>query len=198
MPRAGASEVDAKPVKLSFKPVTKTTRADFIAVFDGPGGPKYCWCMAWRQSNAEVKDSSGFSRRKQMLGRIDAGTPVGLVGYADGEPVAWVSIAPRETYRELGGPAAEPEERVWSIVCMYMRRALRRRGLAHEMIAAAVKYARQNGATVVEAYPVDPDSPSYRHMGFVPAYEIAGFKEIGRAGTRRHVMRLTLGSRKSA
>jgi GNAT superfamily N-acetyltransferase len=197
MPRARASADQPKPVKLSFKPANKATRSDFIAVFDGPGGPKYCWCMAWRQTNAEVKDSSGPSRKKQMLGRIDAGTPVGLVGYADGEPVAWVSIAPRETYRQLGGPAAEPDERIWSIVCMYARRALRGLGLAHEMIAAAVKYARQSGATAVEAYPVDPDSPSYRHMGFVPAYESEGFREIGRAGTRRHVMRLTLGSRKS-
>jgi GNAT superfamily N-acetyltransferase len=196
MPRAGASAGQAKPVKLSFKPVSQATRSDFIAVFDGPGGPKYCWCMAWRQTNAEVKDSAGPSRRKQMLGRIDAGTPVGLVGYVDGEPVAWVSIAPHETYRELGGPAAEPEERIWSIVCMYARRALRGHGLAHQMIAAAVKHARQSGASVVEAYPVDPDSPSYRHMGFVPAYESAGFREISRAGTRRHVMRLTLRSGK--
>jgi hypothetical protein len=29
-------------------------------------------------------------------------------------------------------------------------------------------------------------------MGFVPAFERAGFEETGREGTRRHVMRLTL------
>jgi GNAT superfamily N-acetyltransferase len=185
-------------VGLTFKPVTKTTKDDFVTVFDGPGGPKYCWCMAWRQSNAEVKDSSGPSRKRQMLGRINAGTPVGLVGYYDGEPVAWVSIAPRETYRKLGGPEAEEGEHIWSIVCMYARRALRGQGFAHEMIAAAVKYARTEGATAVEAYPVDPSSPSYRHMGFVPAYQEAGFEETGRVGTRRHVMRLTLKRRKSA
>jgi GNAT superfamily N-acetyltransferase len=183
---------------LTFKPVTTATRADFVAVFEGPGGPKYCWCMAWRQSSAEVKDSSSASRKRQMLGRIDAGTPVGLVGYHDGEPVAWVSIAPRDTYRELGGPEAEKGEHIWSIVCMYTRRALRGQGLAHEMIAAAVDYARKKGATAVEAYPVDPDSPSYRHMGFVPAYARAGFEESGRVGTRRHLMRLTLKRRKSA
>jgi GNAT superfamily N-acetyltransferase len=151
--------------------------------------------MAWRQTNAEVKEASGPARKKQMLGRIDAGVAVGLVGYAHGEPLAWVSIAPRDTYRPLGGPEAEPGENVWSIVCMYARRALRRQGLAHQMIAAAVEYARANGATAVEAYPVDPESPSYRHMGFVPAYARQGFREIGRAGTRRHVMRLTLSRR---
>jgi hypothetical protein len=45
---------------------------------------------------------------------------------------------------------------------------------------------------ILEAYPVDPDSPSYRHMGFVPAFAAHGFEEIGMAGSRRHVMRLTL------
>jgi hypothetical protein len=60
------------------------------------------------------------------------------------------------------------------------------------LIAAAVDYARQNGATVVEAYPVDPDAPSYRFMGFVPVFAEAGFVEVGRAGYRRHVMRLAL------
>jgi hypothetical protein len=45
---------------------------------------------------------------------------------------------------------------------------------------------------VLEAYPVSPDSPSYRFMGFVPAFEARGFAPAGMAGTRRHVMRLAL------
>lgn len=60
------------------------------------------------------------------------------------------------------------------------------------LIGAAVEHARTRGATVVEAYPVKPDSPSYRFMGFIPSFKTAGFREVGRAGTRRHVMRLLL------
>ena len=60
------------------------------------------------------------------------------------------------------------------------------------MIDAAVEHARARGASVIEAYPVEPDSPSYRFMGFVGAFQDAGFREVGRAGTRRHVMRLAL------
>ena len=44
----------------------------------------------------------------------------------------------------------------------------------------------------MEAYPVDEDSPSYRFMGFVPMFEEAGFREIGREGMRRHVMQRKL------
>mgnify|MGYP006205431841 CR=1 FL=1 len=57
------------------------------------------------------------------------------------------------------------------------------------LLAAAETHARQSGASGIEAYPVDPDSPSYRFSGFVPAFEKAGFVAVARAGTRRHVLR---------
>jgi len=62
--------------------------------------------------------------------------------------------------------------------------------MVRRLIAAAVTHAKQSGATIVEAYPVPPDAPSYRFMGFVPVFIEAGFTDIGMAGTRRHVMRL--------
>lgn len=179
---------------LSFKPVTAATRADFESLFESPGGPKYCWCMAWRTTAEEARSLSGPERRPLMLRRIERGEPVGLLGYAEGLPVAWVSIAPKETYNRLGGPEPAPGEHVWSLACMYIPRTLRGQGLAHALIGAAIDHARQQGATAVEAYPVDPDSPSYRFMGFVPAFEQAGFEALGMAGSRRHVMRLTLSS----
>jgi hypothetical protein len=38
---------------------------------------------------------------------------------------------------------------------------------------------------VAEGCPVDPDSPSYRFMGFVPVFAEAGFQEVALAGSRR-------------
>ena len=46
---------------------------------------------------------------------------------------------------------------------------------------------------MVEGYPVDPDSPSYRFMGFLPLFEQASFTEVARAGSRRHVVSLRTG-----
>ena len=181
-----------EPGRLSFSPVTQATRADFIEVFAGRGGPKYCWCMLWRAVGAELKDTRGPAREVQMLGRIDRGVPVGLVGYLEGTPVAWVSVAPKETFRGLGGPEPAADETVFSLTCMHMRRSLRGAGRGHELIDAAIAHARNAGATVLEAYPVAPDSPSYRHMGLVPAFAARGFHEVGKQGTRRHVMRLSL------
>jgi hypothetical protein len=44
----------------------------------------------------------------------------------------------------------------------------------------------------LEAYPVDPESPSYRFMGYVETFRAAGYREVGRAGSRRHVYRKLL------
>jgi GNAT superfamily N-acetyltransferase len=177
--------------KLTFKPVTKSTKADFEALFESPGGPSYCWCMWTRVDKDEAKEPQGKGRKPFMLKRIEARIPVGLVGYDHGEPVAWVSIAPRETFTHLGVPEPEEGERIWSLTCMYLKRNRRGAGIGHQLIEAAVKYARKRKATAVEAYAVEPDSPSYRNMGFVPAYEKAGFEKVGEVGTRRTVMRRT-------
>jgi GNAT superfamily N-acetyltransferase len=184
-----ASEID---VALRFRAVTKATRGDFEAFFSSPGAPHYCWCMVWRRSSEEAKHHDGPDRKRQMMERLDRGTPIGLLAYSGKEPVAWVSIAPRDTYRNLGGPEAEEGERIWSLVCMFVRRQLRGQGMTERLIAAAVDHARKKGGTIVEAYPVDEASPSYGFMGRVPVFKRAGFREIGRAGNRRHVMRLAL------
>lgn len=177
--------------RLAFKPVTKATTADFEALFESPGGPSYCWCM-WTRVDKDEAKAQGKQRKPFMMDRIERRVPVGLVGYDKGEPIAWVSVAPRETFTHLGTPEAEDGEKIWSITCMYLKRAHRGDGLAHKLIDAAIRYARKRKATAVEAYAVAPDSPSYRNMGFIPAYEKAGFKKIGEIGTRRTIMRLTL------
>jgi GNAT superfamily N-acetyltransferase len=180
-------------IKLTFRPVTKSRWGDFQALFESRGAPSYCWCMAWRKMDVDRTKADNAARKRNMKDRVMKNTPVGLLGYDGKEPVAWVSIAPKDTLSKgLGGPDPEEGEKVWSLVCMFMKRSHRGQGLGHDLIKAAVAHATKRGATVVEAYPVDPKSPSYRFMGFVPAYENAGFHEVGKAGTRRHVMRLAL------
>ena len=179
-----------KKAALVFHEVDRNHLKDFVTLFESSGGPKYCWCMVWRATAAEAKHTDGAHRKAAFTSRVERGVPVGILGYADGKPVAWCSVAPRPTYRELGGAAAEPDENIWAIVCFFVARGQRGQGLFAQLLAAAVSHARQKGATAIEAYPVDPDSPSYRFMGFVPNFAKAGFVEAGRAGTRRHVMRL--------
>jgi len=90
------------------------------------------------------------------------------------------------------GDFGDAPDAVWSLACFFIRRDLRGQGASEQTLVAAIAHARGKGGKVLEAYPVDPDSPSYRFMGFIGLFERAGFKAIGRAGTRRHVMRLSL------
>jgi predicted GNAT family acetyltransferase len=182
--------VSARASALVYRPVDKETWPDFEALFEASGAPKYCWCMVWRRTPAEAKDHDGPHRKRQMRQRVDGGVPVGLLAYDGETPVGWVSIAPRDTYRKLGGPEAAKGESVWSIVCFFVPRERRGEGMVRRLIAAAIDHARAGGATIVEAYPVEEASPSYRFMGFVSVFADAGFAEVGRAGSRRHVMRL--------
>jgi GNAT superfamily N-acetyltransferase len=172
--------------KPKLKPVDKKTWKDFEALFKSKGAPNYCWCMAWRMTKEEQKHNNSTSRKKFIRQRVTSRVPIGLLAYVDDEPIGWCSIAPRETYQRLGGD--ETLEDVWSIACFFIKREYRDQGLIDVLIEHAKKYAKRNGAKYLEAYPVDPDSPSYKFMGFVSTFEKADFIFVKKAGTRRNVM----------
>lgn len=184
----------ASPDTIAIRIVESDSWTDLERLFEEKGGPKSCWCMVWRATPEEVRHTDGPSRKRALGRRVRAGEPVGLLGYLDGQPVAWCSVAPRPTFRRLGGAAYEgvSEGDVWSIVCFFVNRRARGAGVFHQLLGAAIEEARRNGAAIVEGYPVDSDSPSYRFMGFVSAFAAAGFEEVGRAGSRRHVMALRI------
>ena len=176
---------------LTFAPVTPETWPDLVRLFEGRGGPKHCWCAVWRELPPEDRKQRA-AKRAAIEGAVRAGLPVGILGYVEGEPIAWCSVAPRETFRPLGGADYPPGTMVWSVVCFFAKRELRGHGIAARLLNAACAEAAAAGAEVIEGYPVDPDSPSYRFMDFRSTFLSAGFEEVGRAGTRRHVMRRRL------
>ena len=177
------------PPQLKFREVTAETWPDFEKLFESRGGPKSCWCMVWRASVEEAKHTDGKSRKSAMSGRIMSGTSVGLLGYLEEEPVAWCSVAPRSTYRPLVSDSSS-HDGIWSITCFFVTRKLRGTAIAKALLLAAISHSKKHGAKVVEAYPVDPDSPSYRFMGFVPMFSEAGFVVTSHEGKRRKVMRI--------
>ena len=180
-------------VHLQILEVDQNHWPDFEALFESTGSPHFCYCMVWR-AVGEERHMKGIARKASMKQRVDAGTPIGLIGYAEGAPVAWCSVAPRSTYRRLGGleAAGEAPEDVWSIACFFVKRQWRGQGFTRQLIQAAISHARAKGAKALEAYPVAPDAPSYRFMGQVPTFEQMGFTQVAVAGHRRHVMRLSL------
>jgi GNAT superfamily N-acetyltransferase len=139
------------------------------------------------------------AKKLEMKRRVSSAEPVGLLGYLDSEPVAWCSIAPRDTYRASMSNVmpGDEKQRIWSIVCFFVTRPFRGQGIIQKLISAAEEVTARNGATVLEGYPVDPDSPSYRFGGYVSAFEQAGYALVGRKGARRHVVRKILSQDKA-
>ncbi|GMO17308.1 MAG: GNAT family N-acetyltransferase [Treponemataceae bacterium] len=172
--------------EIIIKPVSQNNWEDFELLFESKGGPSYCWCMAWRMTKDELKNNTKENRKKFIKKRVFANIPIGIVCYKNNDAIAWCSIAPRETYKRLGGD--ESINNVWSIVCFYIKKEYRNKGYIEILIQNAKKYAKENGAEFIEAYPVELDSPSYRFMGFIKTFEKAGFEYIKKAGTRRNVM----------
>ena len=187
-PTGGSDAVEVREVDAARWP-------DFERLFESRGGPKWCWCRMWRRDADGRMPHDRAHMKESMRQRIAGGGRVGLLAYVDGDPAAWCSVAPRATFVRVGGLELpdEDESGVWSLTCFYVRNAFRRRGLMERLIEEAARHAREHGASVLEAYPVPSDGPSYRFCGFVPVFAGHGFSEVGRAGLRRHVMRRSLG-----
>ena len=59
-------------------------------------------------------------------------------------------------------------------------------------LRAAVEYAREQGAKILEGYPAEPQkrlSASSTYTGVVSSYRKAGFVEVMRTAARRPIMR---------
>jgi len=175
---------------VSFRRIGSEDWAEFEAFFASKSVLRYCWCMDYRMTRQEMRENTSENRKACMKARILGGVPVGLIAYLDGAPAAWCSVGPRESFRNLHGD--EGIERVWSLTCLFVAPEHRGKGLARRLVGEAAAYARESGAEHLEAYAVERDSPSYRHMGFVDMFEKAGFAFVKNAGTRKRVMALRL------
>ena len=188
---------------LEIHPLDATRWNDLETLFNGRGGAQVrgCWCMYYRWSG-EPEIPLGMSRsefRKCALkALVDKGVAPGLIGYRDGKPVAWVSLAPREQYAKLARSSvmrAVDDKPVWSVVCFYTAKEARGQHLAEAMLKGAVDYARLHGARLIEAYPIDKrerDRDDSMWFGAKRMYDRAGFVEIARRKPTRPVVRKTV------
>ena len=114
-----------------------------------------------------------------------------------------MSLGPREDFAKLRrSPIMKPvdDQPVWSIVCFFVDRDARGRGLAARMLRAAGAYAQSRGARLLEAYPVDTAErrhPDTMFFGAKSMYDDAGFEEVARRKPSRPVVRRALWHRGS-
>ena len=110
-------------------------------------------------------------------------------------------VAPRAEVAELS-TAAYPhiaDDNPWSIFCLRTRAGMRKHGIGQQLLTGAINFAFDNGATVIEGYPLDTDdkvAPIFAYPGFRRMFEREGFVKVADTtsvldGVPRILMRLT-------
>ncbi|MDO0909832.1 GNAT family N-acetyltransferase [Streptomyces sp. DT2A-34] len=171
----------------------------------GPKSPQanVCWCLSYRIPSKLNNELRGPARGEYVAELCRADPPLGVLAYDGDEPVGWAAVAPRSATsfaRNRKIPHVD-DLPVWSLWCIRVRPGHRKQGITHALIAGAVDFARDRGAPVIEAYPLDSGDAkvdlTMAYAGLRKNFERAGFVHAADtasvlAGHPRILMRLDL------
>jgi len=184
-------------------PLSADRWQDLEMLFGPRGATGGCWCMYWRLPRAQFTAHKGAGTKKAFQHLVESGEVVGVLAYTQGRAVGWCAIAPRERYPVLQRSRLlkrVDEVAVWSVVCFFVSKAFRGKGVTTTLLRAAVDYARQLGASVIEGYPVEPRNPPmpavFAWTGLASAFRQAGFVEVLRRSETRPIMRYVVQDRR--
>lgn len=183
MPKPSAPVIETHPL-------TPDRWRDFSELMNSRWDTRHCWCMALRIAT-NYRTRTDATNRRAIKKVVDtAAAPPGVLAYVDGVPAGWCAVAPRDDYPRLARSrttAPFDDQPVWSVVCFFVRRGMRGKGLSKTLLSAAVELATQHGAKIVEGYPVDGGGDPYH--GVASVFKRAGFKEVARRKANRPFVR---------
>ena len=196
----GPKEKKRKPSKgiskLEFHPVTPGRWKDLVKLFGERGACGGCWCMWWRLKRSQFQKQQGEGNKKAMKKIVDSGEIPGILAYAGDNPVAWCSVAPREAYPVLERSRIlkrVDDQKVWSVVCFFVDKEYRRKGINLKLTKAAIDFVKKRGGKILEAYPVEPKKSQipdlFVYHGLASTFRKAGFTEVLRRSETRPIMR---------
>lgn len=193
--------------KIVIEPATADRFTDAEHALNGGGDGGTCQCQWWTIPNKQFSESTQPEKEALLRDELAQDLAPALIAYVDGEAAGWVRVGPRPAQQRLARTRAfaanseEPwdDESVWAVSCFVVRIEHRRRGLNAAMLHAAVDYARDHGARVVEGYPMDPDAGRRRSSnelfhGVVSTFRDAGFREVARPRPDLAIVALDLAS----
>jgi len=180
---------------LEFHPLTAERWQDLETLFGKHGACGGCWCMWWRLTRPQFSEQKGEGNKKALKKIVDSGEIPGIIAYADGQPVAWCSVAPRESYPSLERSRTLKridDQPVWSVVCFFVAKSFRGKGVTLPLLKRAIEHAKEHGARIVEGYPIESRKPMpapFLFTGVASLFRKAGFVEVLRRSETRPIMR---------
>jgi GNAT superfamily N-acetyltransferase len=181
---------------LTFRPLTIDYWDDFEKLFGEKGACGGCWCMWWRLRRSLFEKQKGENNRMAMYDIVKSGEIPGILAYIDNEPTGWCSVAPREKFPSLERSrilARVDDNPVWSVVCFYIHKSYRDKGISIQLLRAVKEYVKKEGGNIIEGYPIDPKKENmptvFAWTGFFNAFLKSGFQEVIRRSDTRPIMR---------
>ena len=199
---------DATGPALTIRPANEASWEDLQTVFGTRGAASRCQCQRQVLGDRDwwfmpVEERAARLHEQTNVDDPDAADTCGMVAYVGDEPVGWVAVAPRTTYRRLLGSnvpwAGRSQDRsddtVWSVTCFVVRAGFRDQGLCYELAQAAVEFARERGAAAVEGYPIVAKAGQRitwdeASVGTPQLFAAAGLEQVSSPTIRRRVMRV--------
>jgi len=182
-------------LQLSFHPLTQKLWRDFEILFGDNGACGGCWCMHWKLRGKAFDENKGDRARQMQKSIVDSKQVPGLIAYSDGYPVGWIAVEPRSEYPKLAHSRVltpVDDQEVWSVTCFFVEKTNRKKGIAVELLRAAISYVGSQGGKIIEGYPVDSkkEEPApFVFTGTASAFVKAGFKEVARNSPTRPIFR---------
>jgi GNAT superfamily N-acetyltransferase len=182
--------------RIELRPLARSDWPTVEKLFGPNGASGGCWCMWWRRKGGKAWQAcKGEPNRTDFRALVESGGAHGILAYAEGEPVGWCNIGPRDDFPRIVNSRVlqrASQVRRWSIACFYIRSAWRRRGVAQLLLEAAVAEAFRRGAEEVEGYPKAYPSAATAPAAFVwtglpRMFEAAGFEPVPAEGSERSI-----------
>lgn len=174
-------------------PLTPQRWNDFEDLFGPNGGRDGCWCM-WPRIKGSEFQQMAYEGNRRAIRKIVTDHPPGLLAYADGEPVGWISVGRREEFGRVNRSVVTKrldDQPVWSVVCFYIKPGHRSKGIGSALLDSAIAYARSQGAETLEGYPIDKERVANADAwwGTAAMFRDTGFDEVARRSPTRPFMR---------
>lgn len=183
--------------ELKFEPLTKNNWNKFVELFGTKGACGNCWCMSFRLNKPDFDEGKVHDGNKNAMKNLVWNyQPTGLVGFFEDIPIAWCAFAPREDFLKLGKSRVHKRidnKTVWSVPCTFIAKDFRRQGVSVALLKALIKYAKETGIKIIEAYPTIPTQDilpdAFAWIGLYKSFERAGFEIVDRTSKNRPMVR---------
>lgn len=176
-------------MELIIQPVTLDHWLSLEDLFGKKGACNGCWCMYWR-IGAEYKKRPREENRLELKAIIENGPPPGLIATQDEKAVGWCQVTPKNELLWLMKDYSSENDSadIWCISCFYIRPGYRGKGITLALVREAVKFAKESGAKVLEAYARESKTDSF--TGFPSTFLKAGFQVAGEGKYKRKIMKM--------